>query len=351
MERLAPLADEAAAGLFPGYFAVVMATGAVSIASHLLGFDWIAQPLLYLNCLAYAILATLILLRIIRHPRRLVQDMHAHAKGPGFFTLVAGTCILGSQLQLIAHAPTAARLLGAVGIGLWLIIMYWFFVAITVRAEKPTLQKGINGAWLLASVGTQSIAVLTVLIDWSPDATVPALFFAICMFMLGCMLYLAIIPLIFYRLSFVPLSVASLTPPYWINMGAMAIATLAGSSITMMMEESSELRNLLPFVKGMTVFMWAAATWWIPLLVGLTIWRHLIARHPFRYDPQYWGMVFPIAMYTTSTTRLSEALGLPFLLVLPQVSLWIALVAWLLTTVAMCLSLTQGRGQDLSTPM
>ncbi|MGM9211855.1 hypothetical protein ACTFIC_05120, partial [Campylobacter jejuni] len=68
---------------------------------------------------------------------------------------------------------------------------------------KPGLETGINGAWLLAAVATQSIAVLGTLLPW-PDATLgPALFFCLCMFLLGCMLYLAIIPLIFYRLTFV----------------------------------------------------------------------------------------------------------------------------------------------------
>jgi tellurite resistance protein TehA-like permease len=31
------------------------------------------------------------------------------------------------------------------------------------------------------------------------------------------------------------------------------------------------------------------------------------------YEPQLWGMVFPLAMYTTSTFQLSKALEVPFL--------------------------------------
>ncbi len=51
------------------------------------------------------------------------------------------------------------------------------------------------------------------------------------MFLLGCMLYLPLITLIFYRFTFVNVTTAALTPPYWINMGAVAITTLAGARL------------------------------------------------------------------------------------------------------------------------
>ena len=45
------------------------------------------------------------------------------------------------------------------------------------------------------------------------------------------MLYIWLIALIFHRIMFLPLAPADLTPPYWINMGAMAISTLGGVSL------------------------------------------------------------------------------------------------------------------------
>ena len=102
------------------------------------------------------------------------------------------------------------------------------------------------------------------------------------------------------------------------------------------------LQELLPFLKGFTLFFWATGTWWIPLLFILGAWRHLYQRFPLSYDPQYWGMVFPLGMYTTCTFQLSRALDLPFLLVIPHGLIYIALIAWLGTFVGLLYTLLNG---------
>ena len=145
------------------------------------------------------------------------------------------------------------------------------------------------------------------------------------------MLYIWMISLIFYRYTFFEFSPQDLTPPYWINMGAMAISALAGSTLIHIAPSSRLLASMLPFLKGFTLWYWATATWWIPMLAILAVWRHLVKRFPLTYDPLYWGAVFPLAMYTTSTHRLAGVVEMPALLALPAVFIWIALAAWSLT--------------------
>lgn len=317
-------------GLFPGYFSMVMATGALSIGMYLLGIPMLPVLLLYLNVLIYIALWILNLVRIVRYGSRVVRDLTSHSMGPGFFTWVAGTCVLGSQLVVVAHVHAVPFVLWILGFILWLIIMYTFFTAVTVREKKPTLAEGINGAWLIAAVGTQSLSVLgTLLSPWIGSGREVVLFFTLCMYLLGCMLYLSIITLIFYRFTFVELEFAALTPPYWINMGAVAIATLAGSTLLLNVQNMPLLVEITPFIKGFTLFFWITGTWWIPLLFILMIWRHIVHRYPLTYDPQFWGMAFPLAMYTTSTYQLSKALGLGFLAANPRFMVVIAFAAWL----------------------
>ena len=149
-----------------------MATGIISIAAHLVEMRPVALTLVVINVIAYVVLWLLLLVRLILFFSRVRTDITDHVRGPGFFTVVAGTCVLGIQF-------------------------------------------------------------------------------------------------------------------------------------------------------------WAAGTWWIPLLFILGFWRHVYKRFPIRYDPQYWGMVFPLGMYTVCTFQLSKAIDFAPLLIIPRYFIYLAFAGWL----------------------
>ncbi len=323
---------------------MVMATGIVSLSAYMLGMTRVSSALFGLNVIAYVTLWTLNLLRIRWFWRRVLSDLVDHQRGPGFFTAVAASCILGSQFVLIAGNYPVAVLLWLIGITLWVLLIYTILTAFTIKEDKPSLYEGITGAWLLAVVATQSVAGLSALValHWNQPYRLMFNFLALSMWLWGGMLYIWMISLIFYRYTFFRFSPGDLTPPYWINMGAMAISTLAGARLIVNTPDAPFLHSLLPFLKGFTVFYWATGTWWIPMLAILAAWRYVYKRFPLEYDPLYWGAVFPLGMYTACTFQMAKAMQLEFLLVVPRLFLYIALAAWLATFIGLCRELSAG---------
>jgi tellurite resistance protein TehA-like permease len=327
------------------YFALVMATGIVSIAAFNSGFLLIANLLFYFNIAAYLFLVILYFARLILYPAAFVADAGDHAKSPGLLTFVAGTCVLGSQFVIIAENYPVATTLFYIGTATWLFLIYMVFTVFSVKKMKPSINEAISGVWLLIIVSTQSVAILSAqLAGYLPFAHDQVLFFSLIMFLCGCMFYIIIITLIVYRMSFFSMKAEEFAPPYWINMGAVAISTLAGSTLMLQAKNWPFIVEILPFLKGFTLFFWSIGTWWIPLIVILGIWRHVFKQLPIKYHPQYWGMIFPIGMYTVCTIRLSQALELPFLMAIPSFFVYLALVAWTVAGAGMFYSIARDYG-------
>lgn len=333
-----------AAGLSPAYFAMVMATGIVSLSAQMLAMPRLASGLFTLNIAVYLIVSVLFVLRLRWFGAAVLRDLIDHQRGPGFFTLVAASGILGSQYILIEHNYEAAAVLWVLAIALWVLLIYTILTAFTIKENKPDLYEGISGAWLLAVVATQSVAGLSALIalHFNQPYRLIVNFFALSMWLWGGMLYIWMISLIFYRYTFFRFSPGDLSPPYWINMGAMAISTLAGARLIVNTPDAPFLNSLLPFLKGFTVFYWATGTWWIPMLAILGGWRYFYKKFPLEYDPLYWGAVFPLGMYTASTFQMAQAMHLDFLFAVPRFFIYIALAAWAATFFGFCRTLATG---------
>ena len=89
------------------------------------------------------------------------------------------------------------------------------------------------------------------------------------------------------------------------------------------------------FLAGGMLAGWAWATWWIPLLLLLEIWKHGTHRIAFGYTPMLWVIVFPLGMYAVATHRLAALAAVPVLQSWSLVITWVAFAAWCATASGM----------------
>jgi tellurite resistance protein TehA-like permease len=324
--------------LHPGYFALIMATGIVALATHLHGIYALPSVLLWLNALFFIGLIVVTGMRIVRYPQAVAADLHSHSRGVGFFTVIAAFGVFGSGLVVQIEAVRFAIFCWVIAAALWMVVTYGVLAMLTVKVDKPSMTEGINGGWLVIVVATQSVSILTVLIHpsfASAHAQAALMFTALSLWLSGGGLYLWLTTLIFLRCTFLPMSAQDVTPLYWINMGSAAISTAAGATLVAHSAPSPLVAELVPFVKGLTLFFWSVGSWWIPILIALAVWRHLICGVPLAYGPLCWGGVFPLGMYSAGTYWLAESVGASFLMPLSYAFMVAAVVAWMATFVGL----------------
>ncbi len=324
----------AVSGLAPGYFALVMASGIISVGMKLNGFEFISRGLLMVCIVSFVILLGLTVWRFVAFRGLMTNDFLDPRRAFGFFTFVAGTNVLGVRLSMDGHHVATAVLLGVAG-SVWLLLGYVVpWTAVLGKVERPVVATA-NGTWFIWAVASQSVAIAAATIEpvFVTGRTELAVL-AVTSWSVGVFMYAATAIFVSLRLMLYPFGPEELTPSYWVAMGALAITVLAGARIVEM-ADAPMVAATRGLIAGLAVVFWAFATWLIPVLVAAGWWRHHVRRVPLRYESRLWSAVFPLGMYAVAGIYLGQADQLPLVTAIGNVELWIAFAAWLAVIVAM----------------
>jgi len=327
-------AAAAVRGLHPGYFAFVMATGIISTGTYLLGPSWLSRALLAIASAGLVVLAVALAARLVLFRSSVVADIKTPDRVFGFFTITAGLDVLGVRFAFAGH-PLVTAILAMVAAAIWLVLTYGVPASLLLARTSDSVLGGVNGSWLLWIVATQSlsIAAADLVGAWPSQAGLLAPASA-ALWSVGLLLYLMIVALILLRWLTVPMTPATLGPPYWILMGATAISVFAGARNLALPRTIPVIEATASFTQGFSFALWAFGTWWIPLLVILGLWRHVRRQWPLTYEPTMWGIVFPLGMYSVATLAFGKATHLAFMHPIAHVMLWVAVAAWALVAAA-----------------
>jgi len=320
--------------LDPGYFAYVMATGIISTGTYLLGPWWLSLALLAAASAGLVVLAVALTARLMFFRSAVAADLRAPDRVFGFFTITAGLDVLGVRVALAGH-PLAIAILAIVAAAVWLALTYGVPASLLLARSSASALSGVNGNWLLWIVATQSLSIAAaVLASAWPSQTGLLAPIAAALWGVGVLIYLMVVALILLRWLAIPMTPATLGPPYWILMGATAISVLAGAHILDLPRTIPVIAATASFTEGFSFALWAFGTWWIPLLIILGSWRHIRGHWPLTYEPTLWSMVFPLGMYSVATLAFGKTARLSFMHPIARVMLWVAIAAWTLVAAA-----------------
>jgi tellurite resistance protein TehA-like permease len=326
--------DRGISGLYPGYPALVMATGIISNAFYFMGWFGFSHSLFLVNLFAYPMLILAILARAFRHTSSLWTDLLDPRMVFSFFTIVAATDVLGIQFDLRGYA-TLSVVLWLFAFIFWMFLLYFSFAVLSFLNTAHNANV-VHGGWLIAIVGTQSLVLLGIRVaDHLPGYATDVIVLAHMLWGIGLALYAIFVTLFSYRIFFFKLTPEDLSPLLWVVMGAAAISANAGASLILNNAKIPFLATMRPFIDGVTLIVWAWGTWWIPLLVSFGVWKHVVCRVPLAYGPALWSLVFPLGMYSVATFRFSLATQFPVLQTVGRGFVWVAAAAWLASMGAM----------------
>lgn len=321
-------------GLTPGYFALVMASGIISIGMSLIGATVISDVLLTATATSYVVLLALTVWRLIAFRDQVVSDFLDPRRAFGFFTIIAGTNVLGVRLAIAGHPELTAALL-VVAAGLWLVLGYVIpWTAVLGPHARPIIAAA-NGTWFIWVVASQSVAISAATLEqiFEPARRLLAIV-AVFSWSVGVFLYAAAGIFVAARMMLYDLRPTDLDPPYWVAMGAAAITVLSGARIVEM-ADAPMVDATRGLVAGAAVVFWSFATWLIPALVAAGLWRHHWHKVPLTYEATLWSIIFPLGMYAVAGIYLGRADHLPIVGWIGSTWIWVALCAWALTLVVM----------------
>lgn len=317
----------------PAAFSFVMATGILSTGLFLVGHEALSLVLLWIAVVVGVLLAIVLVWRAVSHPRKLLADADNPAKTFGFFTIVAGANVVGLRLET-AGMPGAMMVLSILAGVLWVAMTYGIPAALLLRERSTPILNDANGSWFLWVVGTQSMAnALAVYARNTHNDLASAT--ATAAWGIGLVLYLLVSTLVTLRMLTLPNRPESLSPTYWIFMGATAITVLAGANVLSMPDDLPIILSTHTFIAGASFVLWALGMWWIPLLVLFGIWRHVVCHYPMKYETGLWAIVFPLGMMSAASISFGRGESIAVMISIGEVGVWIAAAAWIATVALM----------------
>ncbi len=347
--------------LGPNWFASVMGTGVIAVASATLPVDW---PILTVIGTIAWVLASVLLIALliivpahwIRNPsvaRGIANDPIAiqffGAPPMALLTVGSATLLLGTR-YLGDAALTIDWILWVVGTMLGfataVLVPYRLFTQLQVR------QDGAFGGWLMPVVPPMvSAAAGALLVPHAPEGAFRESMLLLCyaFFGMSLMASIVVITLIWSRLAHFGSSGSARVPTLWIVLGPVGQSITAAGALG----TAAAVAVAAPLATAFDVFavvfgvpIWGFMLLWLPIAALLTLRAR---KRSMGFALTWWSFTFPVGTCVTGTSQLAHHTDLPMFRWTAVTLYAFLILAWLLVLVRTARGSI--RGQLLTPPL
>lgn len=334
----------------PATFSFVMASSALSIALHLVGYAFLSELLWAIAALALLVISCLFVIRLIIGWQSVRTQFTDPTTAFGFLTIPSAFAVLGSRFAF-AGMWTWAFALWVCATVVWLPLSYavpWsaiahthgFFGTTTPTFTQETsagnhLLTKVNGSWFLWTTAAGTVAMLSALVAgrFSGLTQEALVIVALIGWASGLALYAISAGLLSVRILRYGIPPKDLGPSFWVVMGSLATSGLAGGEIALLAQRSNLAASVHDVAANISVALWGIAAWLTVGLILLSAWRLCVRRIPVSYSVELWSLVFPIATFASMCVRVGVVTSSDPLHTLGHACTWVALAVWTIVVI------------------
>jgi len=284
----------------PSWFAAVMGTGILAVASYLYSqyipfLKDIAVALFYFNVVLFFVLLIPWTLRWLLYRKNALADLEHPILSNFYATIAVAMLVLASNFIVIGKNMLAGEMFWFIGA-----ILTIFFGLLTpfimFKGEHVTIEH-INPAWFIPPVGLIVIPIAGSLIINQYTGFIKELILFLNYFGWGAgfFLYIALFAICLNRFILHRPLPNTLASTVWINLGPIGAGTIA---LINLVNNSTFITMKEPFFVFGLIF-WGFGIWWV--LMALMMTFHYRKKLGLPYALSWWAFTFPLGAYVVAS--------------------------------------------------
>lgn len=299
--------SDAVKGFAPGWFGVVMGTGAFALVTN----QWLPTAALllhYLNLVFLVVIGGAWVAKCLLHPESTLAGMR-HPVVANFYPMAAiALMVVGNQFLVLTDAPGVGAALWGAG-ALMAVALSYVLLSTVFQGSHVTLDH-ITPANYLPAVGLVVVPVVGARMLTMTTGVVQESLLLVNSLALGTgvLMYLALFALTVHKLILAPRQQGALAATIWIQLAPAGLIPVAMLNLVCAVPAFESAK---PLVMVLALLMVGFGVWWLGMAIMLT--RQALKNGELPFALSWWAFTFPLGALTLGLLAVMRATSIGLL--------------------------------------